>query len=588
MERDRFLAWLRGAGIPEVQLATYWRGAAWILEEAGNDCVLPKHVDAAIRAADARRSTPQTLATLSRIGSALMAYQAHAQRERASAASLPQLEPLVIEGLPPDEELRAAARVERSLGAAPALVPSTVAQGLRLFGWGAALVLATPPLREAWFRPLFTQNYGYTEVPQWLLLLARLALGAIEAAGATVLLMGLLSLRSTRARTSGTAAWAAALLAFSAGLDVALTQTMTLIQPLAAWLAASVLASSALAGAYLAACTIQRAAKSIDSPLALPWFVALLVLPTAQFVSVLVDIRGLWSEMPSAPISVRHEWSSNLVAIANPCVLLIVVAWVARRLERNAPLAGSVPGAGKIRSAVGLCGLGVAAVVAIAGLGAFARVVQPDHLVGPEFRPAYFGQLAPLSWPGQPLLFVLQCAAAIVMLVALVRLVWSLPAAATRALAAGTLVLAAVASLMSVFAFVEAPATAFDMVGGTQSMSWMAGGASRVTEAFAIILLATTLTRLGRAAGAELFWYSVAVSSFAGLGLGLFSFAHAQVVQGHIGRYAVVTAPEAWPGGLELGDKTLVGASYGAACLGMSIFLLLLVQKTRRALARAS
>jgi hypothetical protein len=72
---DPFLAWAAARGVAPDQLATYRQAAQLVLAEAAGSRVWPRHVDQAVRKQEAAGADVQTLATLHKVGDALLQYQ---------------------------------------------------------------------------------------------------------------------------------------------------------------------------------------------------------------------------------------------------------------------------------------------------------------------------------------------------------------------------------------------------------------------------------------------------------------------------------------------------------------------------------
>jgi hypothetical protein len=72
---DAFVAWARQRGIPDADDPRFRQAAAAVAECAGDGAVLQKHVDEALRRADAARTPVTQLAILKRAGDAMIEFQ---------------------------------------------------------------------------------------------------------------------------------------------------------------------------------------------------------------------------------------------------------------------------------------------------------------------------------------------------------------------------------------------------------------------------------------------------------------------------------------------------------------------------------
>jgi hypothetical protein len=72
---DQFLAWVAARGVAPDQLGAYRQAAQLVLAEAAGSRVWPRHVDQAVRKQEAAGADVQTLATLHKVGDALLQYQ---------------------------------------------------------------------------------------------------------------------------------------------------------------------------------------------------------------------------------------------------------------------------------------------------------------------------------------------------------------------------------------------------------------------------------------------------------------------------------------------------------------------------------
>lgn len=75
MNLDTFATWLRQQGADDAQLALYRQGALALWDAAQSGRVRPRHVDQVIASADAARAPVHELATLKRIGDAVLRFQ---------------------------------------------------------------------------------------------------------------------------------------------------------------------------------------------------------------------------------------------------------------------------------------------------------------------------------------------------------------------------------------------------------------------------------------------------------------------------------------------------------------------------------
>jgi hypothetical protein len=218
MDFAAFFDWLRARGIPEAQLPTYERGARWILEQAAGARVLPKHVDAAIRAAEARRSSIQTLASLHRIGQALLEFDrlrppdANAAMAEPAATSRP-IRPLVDEAPAPspvEPTPLAASATKRVIDDAEPLDAAQVANAARaltLLAFGWPLFLAFVAVRDESFElnlvhVMFPDHrYGWSAV--LLRVSAQLGLWLFRLVGGFLAILGMLELRGSMSDRGG-------------------------------------------------------------------------------------------------------------------------------------------------------------------------------------------------------------------------------------------------------------------------------------------------------------------------------------------------------------------------------------------------
>lgn len=75
---EGFEGWLLAHGTPDAQLESYRQGAEAVMSFSGRGRAMPKHVDAAVRAAETSGATPIQLANLQRIGESFVRF--HAER----------------------------------------------------------------------------------------------------------------------------------------------------------------------------------------------------------------------------------------------------------------------------------------------------------------------------------------------------------------------------------------------------------------------------------------------------------------------------------------------------------------------------